>query len=330
MASHIQRRKFLAAVGGAAAAWPLAARAQQPMPVVGFLHPLSVHAVGYQLRAFHQGLKEAGFVDGENVAIEYRWADNQNDRLALDAADLVRREVKVIATPASTPAALAAKAATMTIPIVFATGADPVAIGLVGSLNHPGGNVTGIGFETVEITGKAFEVLHELLPKEMHITLLRYPNSVFAEPVMNKIQASAAALGVRFDLMEAGSDGEIEGAFAKIAKRSGAPIMLAPDAFYTSRRVQIVSLAARYAVPVMYVAREFTQAGGLISYGPDLANAYRETGTYTGRILKGEKPGDLPVVLPTKFDMVINLRTAKSLGIVVPDRLLALADQVIE
>jgi putative ABC transport system substrate-binding protein len=326
----MKRLECIALIGGAVAMRPLTTRAQQPLPVVGFLHSASAEPNAGLVKMFRKGLFEAGFDEGRNVAIEYRWADNQSDRLALDAADLVRRNVKVIATPASTPAALAAKAATATIPIVFATGADPVAIGLVGSLNHPGGNVTGIGFETVEITGKAFEVLHELLPKETHITLLMYPNSVFSAPVKNKIQASAAALDVRFDMLEASSDSEIEGAFAKVGQQSGAPIMLGPDAFYTSRREQIVSLAARYAVPVMYIAREFTQAGGLISVGGDLANAYRETGTYTGRILKGEKPGDLPVVLPTKFDMVINLKTAKSLGIVVPDRLLALADEVIE
>jgi putative tryptophan/tyrosine transport system substrate-binding protein len=327
----MRRRDFIKGIARSAVAWPLAAHAQQqPLSVVGFLHSASPEPNAALVKMFRKGLFEAGFNEGQNVTIEYRWADNQSDRLALDAADLVRRDVKVIATPASTPAALAAKAATTTIPIVFASGADPVAVGLVGSLNHPGGNVTGIGFETVEITGKAFEVLHELLPKEMHITLLMYPNSVFSAPVKNKIQASAAALDVRFDVLEAGSDSEIEGAFAKVGQQSGAPIMLGPDAFYTSRRAQIVSFAAHYAVPVMYIAREFTQAGGLICYGPDLANAYRETGTYTGRILKGEKPGDLPVVLPTKFDMVINLRTAKSLGIVVPDRLLALADEVIE
>jgi putative ABC transport system substrate-binding protein len=327
----MRRRDFIKGIARSAVAWPLAAHAQQqPLPVVGFLHSASAEPNAGLVKMFRKGLFEAGFDEGRNVTIEYRWADNQSDRLALDAADLVRRDVKVIATPASTPAALAAKTATATIPIVFATGADPVAIGLVGSLNHPGGNVTGIGFETVEITGKAFEVLHELLPKEMHITLLMYPNSVFTASVKNKMQASAAALGVRLDLMEAGSDSEIEGAFAKVGQQPGAPVMLGPDAFYTSRRAQIVSFAARYAVPVMYIAREFTQAGGLISYGPDLANAYRETGSYTGRILKGEKPGDLPVALPTKFDMVINLRTAKSLGIVVPERLLALADEAIE
>jgi putative ABC transport system substrate-binding protein len=250
--------------------------------------------------------------------------------LAEQATDLVRRNVKVIATPGSTPAALAAKAATATIPIVFASGADPIGVGLVDSLNHPGGNVTGIGFETIEITGKAFELLHELLPKEARITLLIYPHSVFSASVMNKIQASATALGVRLDVLEASTDSEIEAAFAKVAQQAGEPVMLGPDAYYTSRRAQIVSFAARHAVPVMYIAREFTETGGLVSYGPDIANAYREAGTYTGRILKGEKPGDLPVALPTKFDMVINLKTARSLGIVVPDRLLALADEVIE
>jgi putative ABC transport system substrate-binding protein len=326
----MKRREFITLLGGAAA-WPLVARAQQPtMPVVGFLHSASAEPNASLVKAFRKGLFEAGFAEGKNVVIEYRWADNQSDRLALQAADLVRRNVKVIATPGSTPAALAAKAATTTIPIVFASGADPIGVGLVDSLNHPGGNVTGIGYETIEITGKAFELLHELLPKEAHITLLIYPHSVFSASVINKIQASAAALGVRLDVLEASTDGEIEAAFAKVAQRSGEPVMLGPDASYTSRRAQIVSFAARHAVPVMYIAREFTEIGGLLSYGPDIANAHREAGTYTGRILKGEKPGDLPVALPTKFDMVVNLKTAKSLGIIVPDRLLAIADEVIE
>jgi putative ABC transport system substrate-binding protein len=330
LVARIQRREFVAALS-TIATWPLVARAQQStLPVVGLLHSASAEPNAVLVKAFRKGLLEAGFVEGQNVVIEYRWADNQNDRLALQAADLVRRNVKVIATPGSTPAALAAKAATTTIPIVFASGADPIGVGLVGSLNHPGGNVTGIGFETVEITGKAFELLHELLPKEAHITLLIYPHSVFSESVMNKIQASAVALGVPLDVLEASTDSEIEAAFAKVAQQSGAPVMLGPDALYTSRRAQIVSSAARYAVPVMYTAREFTETGGLISYGPDIANAYREAGAYTGRILKGEKPGDLPIALPTKFDMVINLKTAKSLGIVVPDRLLTLANEVIE
>ncbi len=226
--------------------------------------------------------------------------NNQSDQLPEMAADLVHRNVKVIATPGSTPAALAAKATTRKIPIVFATGGDPVGVGLVASLNKPGSNITGIGFETVEITGKAFELLHALLPKA-HITLLIYPNSAFSEAVTKKIQRSAASLDIQVDLLNASTDSELDAAFASVARQPGTAIMLGPDPSYTSRRVQIVSLAARYGVPAMYVARVFTEAGGLISYGPDLANAYREAGTYVGRILKGERPADLPVALPTKF-----------------------------
>jgi putative tryptophan/tyrosine transport system substrate-binding protein len=326
----MRRREFITLIGSATAAWPLAARAQQPaMPVVGFLHSASAEPNAGMVRAFRKGLFEGGYVEGRNVTIEFRWADNQTDQLPKLAADLVRDNVKVIATPGSTPAALAAKATTATIPIVFATGADPVEVGLVDSLNHPGGNVTGIGFETVEIAGKAFELLHELLP-QAHVTLLIYPNSAFSDAVTKKIQASAASLGVQVDVLSASTESEIDNAFASVARQPGTAMMVGPDPSYTSRRVQIVSLAARHAVPAMFSLREFTEAGGLISYGPDLANAYREAGTYAGRILKGERPGDLPVMLPTKFDLVINLRTAKSLGVAVQDKLVALADEVIE
>jgi putative ABC transport system substrate-binding protein len=327
----MRRRQFIALLGSTAFAWPFAADAQQPaLPVVGFLHSASAEPNASLVKAFRKGLFDAGWVDGQNVTIEFRWAEGQDARLPELAADLVRRKVSVIATPGSTPAALAAKAATTTIPIVFASGADPVAVGLVGSLNRPGGNVTGIGFESVEIAGKAFELLHELLPNATRITALINPNSTFSEAVRKKIQASAAALRLQLDVLNASSDSEIDNAFARIAQQPGAPIMIGPDPFYTSRRARIVSLAARYTIPAMYVVREFVEGGGLISYGPDLTNAYREAGTYTGRVLKGEKPTDLPVVLPTKFDMVINLKTAKLLGITVPDKLLALADEVIE
>jgi putative ABC transport system substrate-binding protein len=324
----MRRREFIALLGSAVA-WPIALHAQQQMPAIGFLHSAAAEPNADMVKAFRKGLFDTGFVEGQNVTIEFRWANNQSDQLPELAADLVHHNVKVIATPGSTPAALAAKATTTTIPIVFATGADPVGVGLVASLNHPGNNITGIGFETVEITGKAFELLHELLPKA-HITLLIYPNSAFSEAATKKIQGSAASLGIQVDLLNASTDSELDAAFASVARQAGSAIMLGPDPSYTSRRVQIVSLAARYAVPAMYIAREFTEAGGLISYGPDLANAYREAGTYAGRILKGEKPADLPVALPTKFDMVVNLKTAKSLGVAVPDRLLALADEVIE
>jgi putative ABC transport system substrate-binding protein len=331
MAIGIGRRQFISALGGATVAWPLATHAQQPvMPVVGFLHSASAEPNASLVKAFRKGLFDTGFVENQNVTIEFRWADGQNDRLPELANDLVRRHVSVISTPGSTPAALAAKAATATIPIVFATGADPVAVGLVGSLNHPGGNVTGIGFESVEIAGKAFELLHELLPKATRIAALIYPNSAFSDAATKKIQASAVALGVQVDVLNASTESEIENAFAGVGQRPDTPLIVGPDPFYTGRRLQIVQMAAHYAVPTMYLAREFAEAGGLISYGPDQTNAYREAGTYTGRVLKGEKPTDLPVMLPTKFDMIINLKTAKTLGIAVPDKLLALADNVIE
>jgi putative ABC transport system substrate-binding protein len=236
----------------------------------------------------------------------------------------------VIATPGSTPAALAAKAATTTIPIIFAVGSDPVDVGLVASLNRPGGNVTGIAFESVEIAGKSLGLMRELLPQENRIAVLVNPNSAFSAAVIKSMQSGAAILGLQLELLHASTDSEIESAFVDLAKRPGIPMLLGPDVFYTSHRAEIVSLAARHAVPTMYVLREFAEAGGLISYGPDLTNAYREAGTYTSRILKGEKPAELPVVLPTKFDMVINLKTAKTLGITVSDRLLALADEVIQ
>jgi putative tryptophan/tyrosine transport system substrate-binding protein len=326
----MRRRDFIKGIVGSAGAWPLPAHAQQPaLPVIGFLHSASAEPNAGMVKAFRKGLFEGGYVEGRNVTIEFRWADNQTDQLPKLAADLVRDNVKVIATPGSTPAALAAKATTATIPIVFATGADPVEVGLVDSLNHPGGNVTGIGFETVEIAGKAFELLHELLP-QAHVTLLIYPNSAVSNAVTKKIHASAASLGVQVDVLNASTESEIDNAFASVARQPGTAVMVGPDPSYTSRRVQIVSLAARYAVPAMFYIREFTEVGGLISYGPDFANAYREAGTYVGRILKGERPGDLPVMLPTKFDLVINLRTAKSLGVVVQDKLVALADEVIE
>jgi putative ABC transport system substrate-binding protein len=326
----MRRREFIALVASAAT-WPLAVSAQQTAtPVIGFLHSASAEPSASLVKAFRKGLFDVGFIDGQNVTIDFRWADGQNDRLPGLASDLIRRNVRLIATPGSTPAALAAKAATNTIPIVFASGADPVAIGLVGSLNHPGGNVTGIGFETTEITGKVFELLHQLLPNAMHVVALINPTSGFSQAVVKNMQASANALGLQLEVLNASTDSEIENAFANVGQRSSTSLVVGPDPFYTSSRTKIVQLAAHYAIPTMYVLREFAQSGGLISYGPDLTNAYREAGTYSGRVLKGEKPAEMPVLLPTKFDMAINVKTAKSLGIAVPDRLLALADEVIE
>jgi putative ABC transport system substrate-binding protein len=298
--------------------------------VIGFLHSASAEPTANLVKGFRKGLFDLGFIEDQNVRIDFRWADGQNDRLPVLAAELVRRNVSVIATPGSTPAALAAKAATSTIPIVFAGGADPVAIGLVNSINNPGGNATGIYFETVEMQGKAFELLHQLLPNATQLTALVNPSYVSREALAKNMQAGAASLGLQLEVLNASSDAEIEDAFRVAAQRPGTPLLIGPDPFFTSRRFKIASWQAHYAVPTMYDVREFAEAGGLISYGPNLANIYREAGTYSGRILKGENPAVTPVVLSTKFEMVINAKTAKSLGIAVPDRLLALADEVIE
>jgi ABC-type uncharacterized transport system substrate-binding protein len=327
----MRRREFIALLGGLAAAWPLALRAQQQtMPVIGFLHSASAEPIANLVKGFRNGLFDLGFIEGQNVRIVFRWASGRNDRLPELAADLVHRNVSVIATPGSTPAALAAKAATSTIPIVFATSADPVAIGLVNSINHPGGNATGIDFETAEMQGKAIELLHQLVPNATHFTALVNPAYVSRQAIVKNMQASAASLGLQLEVLNASTDDEIENAFKVAAQRPGTPLLVGPDPFYTSRRSKIASLQARYAVPAMYDVREFAEAGGLISYGPNLTNVYREAGIYAGRILKGEKPAEMPVVLSTKFEMVINSKTAKSLGIAVPVRLLALADEVIE
>jgi putative ABC transport system substrate-binding protein len=326
----IGRREFITLLGGVAAR-PLAAGAQHTkLPVIGFLHTGSLELNAKLLEGFRKGLAQGGFVEGRNVDIEFRWAEGREERLPDLAADLVRQRVSIIATPASTPAALAAKAATTNIPIVFASGGDPVAIGLVASLNRPGSNVTGIAFQTVELGGKQLGLLHEFLPQATRVVALIKPNSVLTEMVIKGLHAGAASLGLPIEIVLAGTDGEIEDAFANVARMRGTALLLGPDPTFTSRRAQLVALAARHALPTMYVAREFADVGGLISYGPDLTNAYLETGVYTARILKGERPGDLPVAQPTKFELVINLKTAKALGLTVPDKLLALADEVIE
>ena len=333
MASYIERRKFLATlIVGGAAAWPLAARAQQPskLPTIGFLSPTSTEVSATRLRAFRMGLKEAGYVEGENVAIEYRWAENQIDRLPELAADLVRRQVAVIATPGSTPAALAAKAATSTIPIVFAGGADPVALGLVASLNRPGGNATGINDMVGELAAKQLGFLHELLPAAAHFAVLAHPNNPIRELVIRDAQAAAAAIGRQIEVLTASTNREIDGAFAIFTQKQVDACLISPDVFFSSRRVQIVMLAAHYKMPAIYYLRDFPEAGGLMSYGINLVDRERLVGTYVGRILKGEKPADLPVQQSTKFEFVINLQTAKLLGLNVPPTLLALADEVIE
>jgi putative ABC transport system substrate-binding protein len=327
----MRRREFIALVGAAVVARPFAIAAQQStVPVIGFLHSASADPTANLVRGFRKGLFDLSFIEGQNVRIDFRWADGQNDRLPELAADLVRLNVSVIATPGSTPAALAAKAATSTIPIVFATAADPIAIGLVDSINHPGGNATGIDFETVAMQGKAIELFHQLLPNAAHFVGLVNPTYIFRQAVVKNMQAGATMLGLQLEVLNASTDAEIEAAFKVAAQHPGTPLIVGPDPFYTSRRSTLASLQMRYAVPTMYDLREFAEAGGLISYGPDLTSVYREAGTYSGRILKGEKPAEMPVALSTKFEMLINAKTAKSLGIAVPDRLLALADEVIE
>jgi putative tryptophan/tyrosine transport system substrate-binding protein len=328
----MRRREFIALVGSTAAAWPLAAHAQQPsqLPIIGFLSPASSEVYTERLRAFRSGLKEAGYVEGENVAIEYRWAENQIDRLPELAADLVRRQVAVIATPGSTPAALAAKAATSTIPIVFTSGGDPVALGLVASLNRPGGNATGISDMGGELAAKQLGFLHELLPTATHFAMLAHPNNPIPELMFRDAQAAAAAIGGQFEVLTASTNREIDEAFAMFMQAQVDACLVSPDVFLSSRRVRIVMLAAHYKLPAIYYQRDFPEVGGLMSYGINPVDRERLVGAYVGRILKGEKPADLPVQRSTKFEFVINLQTAKLLGLNVPPTLLALADEVIE
>ena len=327
----MKRRDFITLLGGAAIAWPLAARAQRSaMPVIGFLHSSSPEPNAAFVAAFRKGLSEAGFVEDQNVAIEFRWAAGKVDQLPDLAADLIRRQVAVIATPASTPAALAGKAATTTIPIVFATGGDPVALGLVRSLNRPGGNATGISFQTVELLGKQLEMLRDLAPQSRRFAALVDPHYEYADAIVTSLRASAGSLGVPIEILRATTVGEIDASFANLAQKPGSALLISSSPFFTGRRTQLATLAARYTIPAIYGVREFAENGGLMSYGPDFANIYQQAGIYTGRILKGEKPADLPVQRPTKFELVINLTTARAIGITVPDKLLALADEVIE
>jgi putative tryptophan/tyrosine transport system substrate-binding protein len=329
---RLKRREFITLVGGAAAGWPIAASAQQPaMPVVGFLHSASAAAFAASLAAFRNGLSETGYVEGQNVAIEYRWAEGQNDRLPALAAELVRRRVAVIVTPGSTAATLAAKAATATIPIVFIIGADPVKIGLVASLNRPGGNATGINDFGVEIGAKRLGLLHELLPGAAHFGVLVNPDNPFiTESFVTEMQTAASAIGRQIEVVTASTNGDIDTAFAMLVRKQVDALLTGPDTLFVTRRVQLITLAVRHALPALYHRRELAEAGGLMSYGSDLPDQYRQTGVYVGRILKGEKPAEMPVQLPTRFEFVINLQTAKTLGIEIPATLLARADEVIE
>jgi len=328
----VRRRQFITLLGGAAAAWPLAARAQQnAMPVIGFLAPTSAQVSVKHLEAFRKGLSESGYVEGRNVTIEFRWAGGRDDRMPDLAADLVHRQVAVIVAPASTAAALAAKAATSSIPIVFGIGSDPVELGLVAGLNRPGGNVTGVKNLNVELTAKRLGLLRELAPKATRLVALISPNAALTDSIVREVHASVPTLGVSVEILYAAeSDRDIEAAFANLSQGPGAALLITPNAFFLARRALIVTLAARHAIPTVYWAREFADIGGLISYGTSVDNLYELTGIYTGRVLKGEKPADLPVAQPTKFDMIINLLTAKALAIDVPPTLLALADEVIE
>jgi ABC-type uncharacterized transport system substrate-binding protein len=325
----VNRREFLTLLGGAVAAWPLAARAQQPLPVVGFLRPSSADSVAHWLAAFRAGLKEIGFVEGQNVAIEYRWAESQEDRLGEIAAELVRRPVAVIVTPGSTAAALAAKAATTTIPIVFSIGADPVELGLVRSMNRPESNLTGIYQWSNDLVAKRLGLLHELVPAVTTIAILVNPaNAVVAESIAKDAQAAAGSLGLEMKVLPTRNSRDIDAAFIDIAHEGIGAVLVSPDAFFTGRRVQFATLATRFAIPAIFPIREYAEVGGLMSYGENLTYLWRRTGVYVGRVLRGEK--GLPVEQTEKFELVINLQTARVLNLTIPSGLLAIADEVIE
>ena len=324
------RREFITLLGGAAAAWPLAAGAQQQaMPVVGFLNATSPDGYADRLRGFRQGLKESGYIEGENVAVEYHWAEDQSDRLPALAANLVRRRVAVIAATSTSPA-LAAKAATTSIPIVFMVAEDPVRLGLVASLARPGNNATGINFYTGELMAKRLQLLRELVPAATRVAVLINSANVSTETTLREVESAARGMGLQMRVVRAGTRQEIDAAFEALARERTDALFVGLDPFLNSRRVQLAQLATHHRIPAVYSARDIAEAGGLMSYGTNITDAFRQVGVYTGRILKGAKPADLPVVQASRFELVINAHTARMLGLTVPDKLLAAADEVIE
>ena len=327
----MRRRDFITAVGGAAAAWSFAAHAQQPaMPVIGFMHVGTADPLAHLVSAFRQGLKDTGYIEGRNVAIEFRWAEGQNERLPAFAADLVHLPAAVIVTGGGEAPARAAKAATATIPIVFNVGGDPVKAGLVASLARPGGNATGVNIFTAELAEKRLGLLHELSPTASMIAHLVNPNFPPSATNAREVQAAATSIGRQILLLNASSESEIDTAFSTMAQQHVGAVLVGADPYFYGRRVQIVALATRYAIPASYEQHEFATAGGLMYYGTSIAESYRQMGLYAGRILKGEKPADLPVMQSTKFEFVLNLKTAKALGLTIPPGVLAIADEVIE
>ena len=327
----MRRRKFITLLSGAAVGWPLAARAQQrAMPVIGFLHQGSPEAYAKFVAAFRKGLGEIGYVEGRNVAIEYRWAHGESDRLPELAADLVSRSVTVIATPGSAAATLAAKAATATIPIVFMTGADPVQTGVVASLNRPGGNITGVGSMNVGLGAKQLGLLHELLHRAARFAVLVNPGNPQSQSVITDVQAAALTVGSQLEIITVTTNRDINTAFTRAVQKRADALVISPDPLFTNRLVQLATLAARHAMPAIYALREFAEVGGLMTYGSNFTDLFRQAGNYTGRVLNGEKPAELPILQATKFEFVINLQTAAALGLEVPPTLIARADEVIE
>jgi len=327
----VKRREFITLLGGGVAAWPLPTRAQQPVvPVIGFLNAASPDGHAERLRGFRQGLKDEGFGEGENVSVEYRWAENQINRVSAMATELIRRRVSVIVATGGNAAPTAAKAATTTVPILFVTPDDPVALGYVTSLARPGGNLTGINFLGSELGAKRLELLRDLVRATNRVAVLYNPAGPASESRLNEVQTAARTMGLQIQIFNAGTSREIDTAFAAALHARAEALLLIPDPVFNGRRIQLVHLASRHALPAIYWQREFAEAGGLISYGSSIGDAFRQIGIYTGRVLKGTKPADLPVLQPSKFELVINAQTARMLGVTVPPTLLASADEVIE